>query len=167
MVVFDATVLIDLFHPRTHTDRKSKLDHLVAELQRTKTKIAIPTPALSEFLARAAKARQCCIYSRLSSSTAFKIVAFDTRAAMECALMLDAALTGGDKRANAEDLGQSQIRLADCSHRPGSPMRARSTRTMGISRGLEDGMGWSSPRRMICRCRIRLGRANWTFRITS
>lgn len=58
MVVFDATVLIDLFHPRTHSDRKVKLEHLIAELQRGKTKIVIPTPALSEFLARAGKARE-------------------------------------------------------------------------------------------------------------
>jgi predicted nucleic acid-binding protein len=26
MVVFDASVLIDLFHPRTHPDRKAKFD---------------------------------------------------------------------------------------------------------------------------------------------
>ena len=29
MIVFDATVLIDLFHPRTHPDRKAKLEHLI------------------------------------------------------------------------------------------------------------------------------------------
>lgn len=99
MVVFDATALIDLFHPRTHSDRKAKLEHLIAELQHTKTKIVVPTPALSEFLARSGKVRDA-YYSRLSTSAAFMIMAFDSRAAMECALMLDAALTGGDKRAN-------------------------------------------------------------------
>jgi predicted nucleic acid-binding protein len=50
MVVFDASVLIDLFNLRLQTDRRAKLDHLVAELQRKKTKIVIPTPALAEFL---------------------------------------------------------------------------------------------------------------------
>lgn len=50
MVVFDASVLIDLFHPRTHPDRKAKLEHLITDLQRKKIKIVIPTPALSEFL---------------------------------------------------------------------------------------------------------------------
>ena len=108
MVVFDATVLIDLFHPRTHPDRKGKLEHLIAELQRTKTKIVIPTPALSEFLARAAKAKDA-YYSRLSTAAAFKVVAFDARAAMECALMLDAALTGGDKRANAKTWAKAKF----------------------------------------------------------
>lgn len=108
MVVFDATVLIDLFHPRTHADRKAKLEHLIAELQRKKTKIVIPTPALSEFLARAAKARDAN-YSRLSTSAAFKIAPFDSRAAMECALMLDAALTSGDKRANAKTWAKAKF----------------------------------------------------------
>lgn len=93
-----ASVLIDLFHPRTHPDRKAKLEHLIAELQRKKIKIVIPTPALAEFLARAGKMRDAS-HARLSTTAAFRIAPFDSRAAMECALMLEAALTGGDKRA--------------------------------------------------------------------
>ena len=86
----------------------ARLEHLIAELQRKKTKIIIPTPALSEFLARAAKARDA-YYSRLSASAAFKIVPFDSRAAMECALLLDAALSGGDKRANAKTWAKAKF----------------------------------------------------------
>lgn len=108
MVVFDASVLIDLFHPRTHPDRKAKLDHLVADLQRKKIKIVIPTPALSEFLARAGKARDA-YHTRLSTSAAFRIAAFDSRAALECALLLDAALTGGDKRAQARTWAKAKF----------------------------------------------------------
>lgn len=108
MVVFDATVLIDLFHPRTHPDRKAKLEHLIVELQRKKTKIVIPTPALSEFLARAGKARDE-YHEKLATSAAFKIGAFDSRAAMECALMLDAALSSGDKRANAKTWAKAKF----------------------------------------------------------
>ena len=99
MVVFDATVLIDLFHPRTHADRKAKLEHLIAGLHSKRTKILSPTPALSEFLAGAGKARDE-YHRRLAASSAFKLGAFDSRAAMECALMLEAVLTSGDKRAN-------------------------------------------------------------------
>lgn len=33
MVVFDATILIDLLNPRTTPDRIAKLEHLVSELQ--------------------------------------------------------------------------------------------------------------------------------------
>jgi predicted nucleic acid-binding protein len=108
MVVFDATVLIDLFDPRTQTDRKVKLDHLIAELQRKKTKIVIPTPALAELLARAGKARDD-YHQRLATSAAFKIGTFDNRAAMECALMLDGALTRGDKRANTETWAKAKF----------------------------------------------------------
>lgn len=108
MVVFDATVLIDLFHPRTHSDRKAKLEHLITELQRKKTKIVIPTPALAEFLARAGKARDA-YHEKLATSAAFKIGIFDSRAAMECALMLDAALTGGDKRSNTKTWAKAKF----------------------------------------------------------
>lgn len=108
MVVFDASVLIDLFHPRTHPDRKAKLEHLIADLQRKKIKIVIPTPALSEFLARAGKARDA-YYARLSTSAAFKITAFDNRAALECALLLDAALTSGDKRAQTKTWAKAKF----------------------------------------------------------
>lgn len=108
MVVFDASVLIDLFHPRTHLDRKAKLEHLIADLQRKKIKIIIPTPALSEFLARAGKARDA-YHTRLSTSAAFKITAFDSRAALECALLLDAALTSGDKRAQAKTWAKAKF----------------------------------------------------------
>jgi len=108
MVVFDASVLIDLFHPRTHPDRKAKLDCLIAELQGKKTKIVIPTPALAEFLARAGKTREAD-YSRLSVSAAFKIAPFDGRAAMECALLLDAALSGGDKRGQTKTWAKAKF----------------------------------------------------------
>lgn len=108
MVVFDTTVLIDLFHPHPKPDRKAKLEYLIAELQRKKTRIVIPTPALSEFLARAGKARDA-YHRQLSNSVAFKIGVFDNRAALECALMLDSALSSGDKRANAKTWAKAKF----------------------------------------------------------
>jgi predicted nucleic acid-binding protein len=108
MVVFDATVLIDLFNPRLHPDRKAKLDHLIAELQRKKTKIVIPTPALAEFLARAGRTRDA-VHQRLSTAGHFKIGSFDNRAALECALMLDAALTSGDKRGQTKTWAKAKF----------------------------------------------------------
>ncbi len=101
MVVFDATILIDLLNPRTAADRNAKLEHLVSELQKSKSKILIPTPALSEFLAGAGKARDS-YYQKLSASSAFQVVAFDARAAMECALMIDETYTKADKQARAK-----------------------------------------------------------------
>ncbi len=108
MVVFDATVLIDLFNPRLNPDRKAKLDHLLAELQRKKTKIVIPTPALAEFLARAGKARDA-YHEQLSSQSSFRIGSFDNRAALECALLLDAALSSGDKRSHTKTWAKAKF----------------------------------------------------------
>lgn len=108
MVVFDATILIDLFHPRTQSDRKAKLQHLLAELQRKRTKILIPTPAFSEFLAGAGKARDE-YHRQISVSSAFKLGTFDSRAAMECALMLDEARSNADKRANGKTWAKAKF----------------------------------------------------------
>ena len=96
-VVFDASVLIDLFNPRLQGDRKTKLDYLVKSLQKERTKILIPTPALTELMIKAGKARD--EYQRiLSSRSVFKIEPFDTRAAMECALLLAEALAAKEQR---------------------------------------------------------------------
>lgn len=96
-VAFDATILIDLFNPRLKGDRRAKLDYLVQELQKRRTKILIPTPALTELMVRAGKAREE-IHQKLSGTSAFQIIPFDSRAAMECALLLEEALDAGGKR---------------------------------------------------------------------
>lgn len=96
-VAFDATILIDLFNPRLKGDRRAKLDYLVHELQKKKTKILIPTPALTELMIRAGKVREE-IHQKLSGASAFQITSFDSRAAMECALLLEEALDTDGKR---------------------------------------------------------------------
>ena len=60
MVVIDATMLMPLLRPDipipggpsgTPIEKaKERIDHLVKELERDKTKIIVPTPALSEIL---------------------------------------------------------------------------------------------------------------------
>lgn len=96
-VAFDASILIDLFNPRLKGDRRAKLDHLVTELQKKRTKILIPTPALTELMVRAGGARDA-IHLKLSGKSPFQITPFDSRAAMECALLLEDALNAGEKR---------------------------------------------------------------------
>lgn len=108
MVVFDATILIDLLNSRTALDRIAKLEHLISELQKSKSKILIPTPALSEFLAGAGKARDS-YYQKLSLSSAFQVVAFDARAAMECALMIDETYTKADKKSRAKTWAKAKF----------------------------------------------------------
>ncbi|MDD5329309.1 MAG: PIN domain-containing protein [Sulfuricella sp.] len=96
-VAFDASVLIDLFNPGLKGDRRARLDNLVAELQKKRTKILIPTPALTELMIRAGRAREA-IHQKLSGKSVFQITSFDSRAAMECALLLEEALDAGSKR---------------------------------------------------------------------
>lgn len=108
MVVFDATVLIDYLNPRTHSDRLAKLEHLISELEKSKTKILIPTPALSEFLAGAGKARDS-YYQKLSAASAFQVLTFDARAAMECALMMNETYTQADKKARAKTWAKAKF----------------------------------------------------------
>lgn len=87
MVVFDATVLVALFDKRVKGERRLKLDGLVAELKSKRSKILIPTPALTEVMAKAGHARD--EYFRvLTQSAHFKIEPFGIKAAMECALLL-------------------------------------------------------------------------------
>lgn len=96
-VAFDSSILIDLLNDRLTGDRRAKLDHLIAELQKKRIKILIPTPVLTEVLVRAGKAREA-IYQKLAGSSSFQITSFDSRAAMECALLLEAALSSAEKR---------------------------------------------------------------------
>lgn len=91
-VVFDATVLIDLFNSRVKGDRRARLDGLVDALTAGRIKVLIPTPALSELLIHAGKARDE-YYRILSRTSPYQIAAFDAKASMECALQLEQALT--------------------------------------------------------------------------
>lgn len=97
-VAFDATVLVDFFNRKLTGDRRAKLDDLVATLEKSRTKIVIPTPALTEVLIRAGKAREA-IHNTLPRKSAFEIAAFDVKAVMECSLLLEEAWSSAEKRA--------------------------------------------------------------------
>ena len=112
MVVFDATTLLILLSPSvpapvdptTHTPveyAKECVDHLVKELEKSRTRIIIPTPALSEILVRAGSAGSAYL-DRINSSAAFRIASFDQRAPVEVAAMTRDALSAGDKRGGAQ-----------------------------------------------------------------
>lgn len=91
-VVFDASVLVDLFNKRLAGDRKARLDYLVDTLAKHRTKVLIPTPAFAEFMVRAGKARDMFLQT-IDRNSAFSVEAFDRRAAIECALLLSEAWT--------------------------------------------------------------------------
>lgn len=100
MVVFDAGILIKLFGQKTPAEEKQKLEYLVDTLQKAKDHIAIPTPALSEYLVKAGKTAEGML-DEIRKSSVFRIAPFDQRAAVECALAIKQAMDGGDKRSGA------------------------------------------------------------------
>jgi len=98
-IAFDASFLILAFDEKVAASHSSpRLDERMmlfrTEIQKTKTKVLIPTPALSEFLVRA----DAGILEYLNNSAFFKIVPFDERAAIEAADMTKAAIRESDKK---------------------------------------------------------------------
>ena len=77
---------------------KERIDYLVQQLDKAKTKIIIPTPALSEALVRAGAAGSQQIVEHLQKYSVFRIESFDTRAAIEVAAMTRDAVDKGKKR---------------------------------------------------------------------
>ena len=111
MVVFDSTILLPMLWPGvpvpTHpvTDNpidgfRERIDYLVSHLEKSRTKIIIPTPALSEILVRAGRAGPEYL-ARITSESVFRTASFDERAAVEVAAMTKAAKDSGDKRGGA------------------------------------------------------------------
>ena len=112
MVVFDSTILLPILWPQVPvpTDPQShepvdrfreRIDHLVNELELSRTKIIIPTPVLSEILVRAGTAGPEYL-DRINSESVFRPAAFDVRAAVEVAAMTKQAIDNGDKRGGVD-----------------------------------------------------------------
>jgi hypothetical protein len=109
---FDATFLMPLLRPEVGfpsdsegkpiEKAKERLAFLVEGLERSATKIIIPTPALSEILVRAGTKGSQQIVETLDKSRVFKIEPFDTISAIEVATLTREALDEGDKRKGLE-----------------------------------------------------------------
>lgn len=102
-VVFDSSFLVHLLDPRVRAEGEvdARLDFLLRGLEKTKTKIIVPTPALSEVLVGAGDTAPQYL-DILSRSPRFKIVPFGTRAAVEAAAAHREAIRAGDKREGSD-----------------------------------------------------------------
>lgn len=112
MVVVDATILMLMLRPDTPVpadpdgvpiDRPAeRIAALVEQLQKSRTKIVIPTPALSEALVRAGAAASQEIVERLQKYAVFQIAPFEARAAIEVAAMTRNLRASGKKKENPD-----------------------------------------------------------------
>ncbi len=91
MVAFDSTFLTFLFIPNAlcETERaKDRIDYLIGSLQGSGERIVIPSPALAELLIAVGHSRSQIIHE-FTHSPKFLIAGFDTKAALELALLAD------------------------------------------------------------------------------
>lgn len=112
MVVFDASILLALLSANIPAPRnpatndpvdsfRERIDYLVKQLEADRTKIVIPTPALSEILVRSGSAGPDYL-SHINSASVFRVLPFDQRAAVEVASMTRDAIGQGDKRGGSD-----------------------------------------------------------------
>jgi hypothetical protein len=100
MVVIDATTLLLLIDSKAKPPRdpktqkplekcKERLEFLVQTLTGAGTRVVVPAPVLSELLVRAGDARSEFL-SEITSTYAFVVAPFETKAAVELSFLLDA-----------------------------------------------------------------------------
>ena len=90
------------YAPRRRDPRTARVEHLIAELERSGTKVAIPTPALSEVLIQMTTADAHKTVETFNRKAIFSIEAFDQRAAIELAMILKKELKGNKLKQGPE-----------------------------------------------------------------
>lgn len=114
MVVFDATMLMLLIYPDSGVPADSstglpvtsvpeRIAHFIETHEKSKAKIGIPTPALSEILVRAGSSA-VRIVEKIREFSVFEILPFDERAAIEVAMMTRRAIDAGSKKADSDEV---------------------------------------------------------------
>jgi predicted nucleic acid-binding protein len=99
LVIFDSGFLMLLMQKNVSVRNDSttgkalefaseRVDGLLQSFEKDKIKIGIPTPVLSEVLIGAGKALNQYV-QKLSGQSCFKLLPFDEKAAIECALLAD------------------------------------------------------------------------------
>lgn len=113
MVVIDATTLMLLFRPdvpgrqidstgKSIDHVKERVDYLVKTLEAAESRIVIPTPVLSELLVGAGAQETQRILEEINRLAVFQIEPFESRAAIEVAVMTRSALAAGDKKGGSK-----------------------------------------------------------------
>lgn len=116
-VAFDADVLSLVLNPSLDppidpstgqpvVKSAERLEYLIADLEKTRTRVIIPAPALSEFLVIADESGPDYL-AEIDKKSAFSIEPFDARAAVEAAASTRKAIAKGNKKSGAAGTWQS------------------------------------------------------------
>lgn len=107
MVVIDATILMLFLRPDAGVplgpgnvpiaQPRERVAHLIDRPERSKVKVVIPTPVLSEVLVRVDTLEAQQLVELIMMHAAFRIEPFDVRAAIEVASMTRNAIDGGKR----------------------------------------------------------------------
>ncbi|MDR1936383.1 MAG: hypothetical protein LBS49_12530, partial [Candidatus Accumulibacter sp.] len=93
VVALDANALITLFSNKGEVGKKARIHFLIDETRKSRGRLIIPAPALSEFSVRA-KPEEIRL---LLEERIFRVAPFDTRAALECGTIYKTWLSGQSK----------------------------------------------------------------------
>lgn len=112
MVVFDATFLMLFLDPKVKNGvgNNPRVDHLVETLTKSRERIIVPTPALSELLVGAGDAAPQYL-DILNRSAHFRIEPFGTKAAVEAAAAIRDAKGKGDKRGKGVEASWAKVKF--------------------------------------------------------
>jgi predicted nucleic acid-binding protein len=103
IIAIDANVLI--CNCQGAGDRKEKVSHLLAAVDKAKGKVLIPTPAIAEYLVRADRSGLATLEA-LQKKASVQVADLNLAAAYEAAQMDAAALGRGDKRDGSDQSWQ-------------------------------------------------------------
>jgi predicted nucleic acid-binding protein len=96
-VLVDANFLIAWLSKKTNAETHARIGHLVDRMDKQRSRLVIPTPAVAEFLVGADLAGVASV-NALSGKSSILIAPFDIKAAFELAQLDRAAKGAGDKR---------------------------------------------------------------------
>ena len=116
-VAFDADVLSLVLNPSLEPpidpntmqpvlNATGRLEYLIADLEKTRMRVIIPAPALSEFLVIADDSGPDYL-TEIDKKSSFSIESFDARAAVEAAASTRKALAKGNKKSGATGTWQA------------------------------------------------------------
>ncbi len=113
MIVFDSTMLLLTIRPTIDAplDEKTgkpvdyieeRINGLLEKIEKQKNKIIIPSPVLSEVLTDAGNGMSSLV-QKIQKNSIFRIIPFDTLAAVELAAMTYDAKKKGDKKSGSSE----------------------------------------------------------------